>query len=82
MAKSYLYACQDETGREVCSVYLEPEKLGDVEASCDDARENVSIRHNGEVVASGVIPSAAEGLFLHRWDADAKLSDPVTKRVC
>jgi hypothetical protein len=82
MAKSYLYAVQDDTGREVCAVHLEPAKFGDVMASCDEARENVSIRHNGEVVASGSVPAAAEALLLHRWEADAKLSDPVTKRVC
>lgn len=82
MAKSFLYAIQDDTGREVCSIHLEPEKFGDVEANCDEPRETVSIVHNGDVVASGLIPSAAEGLFLHRFPSDNKLADPVTKRVC
>jgi hypothetical protein len=82
MAKSYLYAVQDQDGRELTSVVLEPEKLRDVTASCNEAKDTVMIFHAGVEVRRATVPNTAETLDLCRWPADAKLSDPVRKRAC
>jgi hypothetical protein len=82
MAKSYLYAVQDDTGRELCSVKLEPEKLGDVTAKCNEEKDSVQIFLRDAVVATGSVPGYAEELHLHRWPITDKLANPVSKRVC
>jgi hypothetical protein len=79
--KSYLYAVQRESGHEVVSATVEVKKVGDVEAQ-HMPNGLVRLVHDGEVVATGdSVVDEGEKLSLHRWPADDKLSEPVSKPV-
>ena len=77
--KEYLYAVQDETGREVVSIKFTTDKVSQVFAS--RKKDTVSLCHV-EDGTMAVGKYAGEGpLTLCRWDADDKLADPVSHPV-
>jgi len=75
--KSFLYAVQDQNGREIVSAVVEVEKVGDVTASVKDNLVTLSTPGLDQVER---VPKGAE-LTLHRWDADDKLAEPVSHPV-
>lgn len=75
----YLFAVQDENGREVVSWKGDVDKVSEVEAS-EDPNGVVVISHGGEVVAEATRDGDGS-LTLHRWPADDKLAKPVSRAV-
>ena len=75
---SYLYAVQDDNGREVVSAHVDVEKVSDVEAHRQDG--NVQLRFEDVVIEE--TPYDVDSLLtLFRWPSDAKLADAVERPV-
>lgn len=81
MAKRYLFALQDQTGREITSAYVETDKVGDVTARLNEDRSLAFLEHKGEEINRGSVASSVEEVVLLRWPAEDKLSTPVRKTV-
>ena len=82
MSKSYLFAVQRESGHEVVSATLEVAKVTEVTARRNDETAKVELVKGKEVVAvSDDTATADEVLTLHRWPADDKLAEPVSKAL-
>jgi len=82
MSKSYLFAVQRESGHEVVSATLEVAKVSDVTARRNDETAKVELVKGRTVVAtSDATATADEVLTLHRWPADDKLAEPVSKAL-
>lgn len=78
MATEYLFAVQDQNGREVIAVKAEVDKVGDISAAIQDDKLNILYR--GDVI--GTATDLPEGpLMLHRWKVKDKLAEPVSKSV-
>lgn len=77
--KSYLYAVQDEQGREVVSFTAEVEKVSEVSAEPGPG-DTIRLMQHDVLLASAELPSEGK-LTLYRWPADDKLSDPVAHPV-
>lgn len=79
----YLFAVQDQNGREAAYWKGTVDKVGDVAATVSG--DTVRISNGDEVVATGKAPDPIGDeervLTLHRWPADAKLSTPVSHPV-
>jgi len=76
----YLFAVQDQNGREVASWKGTVAKVGDVASVEYGDTQKVEIRNVDEVVAEGdtIVGNA---YTLHRWPADDKLADPISHPV-
>lgn len=71
---SYLYAVQDDQGREIVSAHVDVELVGDVTAK----REGDTVDLNFEDVVIETGDYFGEGaLTLWRWPSDDKLAAPV-----
>jgi hypothetical protein len=82
--KSYLYAVQDDQGREVVSWSGEVEKVSDVTAKAEsqgNSEDTVYLLDAEGKILSSALVAGAKGLVLHRWPADDKLSAPVSHAV-
>lgn len=78
---SYLFAVQDQTGREITSWTGDVERVSDVFATQLD-KDHVVIGLDGEGVSEpGFVPADAGKLTLYRWPADDKMSKPVAHPV-
>lgn len=79
MAKSYLYAVQDQDGRELLSWQGEVEKVGDITAEHRIAQIALVQEGTGTLALGDVV----EGFdyTLYRWPADDKLAEPVAHRI-
>lgn len=77
----YLFAVQDENGREVTSWTGDVDKVSDVFVSkLDD--QTIVIGYQGEgVTEPAVVSNEAGKLTLYRWPADDKLATPVAHPV-
>lgn len=76
--KKYLYAVQDENGREVLAAEVETDKVSSVKATFDG--DEIVLQKDGDTVAKAPA-EPARTYRLHRWPADDKLSEPVSKTV-
>jgi hypothetical protein len=76
--KKYLFAVQDQNGREVLAAEIETDKVSDVTATISDGK--VSLEREGEEITSLEV-TEGQVLTLHRWPADDKLSEPVSKPI-
>jgi hypothetical protein len=76
--KKYLYAVQDENGREILSAEVETDQVSEVTAKA--IKDEVVLRVKSEEVARAAF-SADQKLQIHRWPADDKLSEPVSKKI-
>ena len=76
--KKYLYAVQDENGREVLAAEIETDKVSSVSAKLEDGK--AVLEFNGEKVTEADVREGAS-LKLHRWPADDKLSEPTSKSL-
>lgn len=85
MAKSYLWAVQDQAGREVCHWRGEVERVSEVtsDVTCgEDGQPYARIWRNGTIEALGAItPELTGRLTLHRWFAKDKLAESVKHSV-
>ncbi len=77
--QSYLYAVQDDQGREIVSAHVEVEKVSDVRAVYD-AGNTVSLVFEDIVIEQGHHDGSGP-LTLHRWPSDDKLAQPVSHPV-
>ncbi len=76
--QSYLYAVQDDQGREIVSAYVEVENVSDISAHRDG--DTVELRFEDIVVEAGEYTGDGR-LTLHRWPSDDKLAQPVSHPV-
>ena len=76
--KKYLYAVQDENGREILAAEVETEKVSRVTAERQDGE--VVLLLDGEKITSAPVPDE-KVVRLHRWPSDDKLSEPVSKPI-
>jgi|1185.fasta_scaffold706295_1 hypothetical protein len=74
----FLFAVQDATGHEITSTYADVDKVSEVTTRYE--ADTVDIIRGGEVLATGHY-SGEDPLTLHRWNADDKLTDPVSHPV-
>lgn len=75
----YLYAVQDDGGREICAAVIDTDRVSDVTAvQTDDG--TVAILLTGDEVVTGRVPDGKQ-VMLYRWPADDKLSEPQSHRV-
>lgn len=78
--RTYLFAVQDDAGREVCSGEAKLDRVSEVSAvKVDDTV--VRIVRGDEIVAAGESSLPLAELHFLRWPAQAKESTPVRKRV-
>lgn len=70
--KNYLFAVQDETGREIVSATVEVEKVSEVYALLEDGQ--VSLQQKGILLEGPEYISEGTELTLYRWDADDKVN--------
>lgn len=76
---SYLYAVQDENGREIVSAHVDVEKVSDVTASFGESTVQLLFE---DVVIDEAAWLAEDGpVTLHRWPSDDKLAKPVSHPV-
>lgn len=75
----YLYAVQDQDGRELLSSVIEPTKVSDVTAVLD-SKGNVILYHEGREVDRRK-GEDGKTYKLHRVPADDKLKAPVSHAV-
>lgn len=78
----YLFALQDETGRELASGYADLKKVGDVVGTVESGL--AVIRNGKDVIATGREVDDDTQMTLHRWeikDPADKLGKPVSKKV-
>ena len=74
----YLYAVQDANGREALAAEIETDRVSEVTARIKDGK--LELLKGKDVVVD--IEAAPETEYnLHRWPADDKLSEPVSKVV-
>lgn len=71
---SYLYAVQDDQGREIVSAHVDVEKVTDITASYRD--KIVTLSFEDLDVQSGSYDGDGT-LTLWRWPSDDKLAEPV-----
>lgn len=76
--KTYLYAVQDDNGRELLAIEAEVEKVSEVKAAFDGG-DIVLLKGKTEITRAAADDSKT--WTLHRWPADDKLSAPVSHRV-
>lgn len=77
--KAYLYAVQDDNGREVCSATVEVDKVSEVTA--EFSGEYILLLHNGKQIGDAEDAVRDASYTLHRWPADDKHSAPVSHPV-
>lgn len=81
---SYLYAVQDNQGREIVSAHVDVEKVGDVTAhllhveATDDYRAVLAFE---DVEIDSASTNGEVDVVLCRWPSDDKLSEPVKHPV-
>lgn len=74
---NYLFAVQDNTGREVLSKYHEVDKVSTISAVATGG--SVDLVADGDPIATAEDPGG--DLWLYRWPADDKLGTPVKHKV-
>ncbi len=77
---SYLYAVQDNQGREIVSAHVDVEKVGDVTARKDPEYDTVELVFEDIVIEQGRYDGEGS-LTLCRWPSDDKLAEPVKHPV-
>ncbi len=75
---SYLYAVQDEQGREIVSAHVDVEKVTDITAV--RSGDVVDLMFEDVIVKTGDYFGEGQ-LTLLRWPSDDKLADPVRHPV-
>lgn len=76
---SYLYAVQDQNGREVVSAHVDVEKVSDVHAEL--VGDQVVLAFEDLIIEQGDYWPTTGQLTLHRWPSDDKLATPVSHPV-
>lgn len=75
---SFLYAIQDEQGREIVSAHVDVEQVSDVTAV--RSGDTVDLTFEDIVIETGDYFEDGQ-LTLHRWPSDDKLAAPVSHPV-
>lgn len=80
-ARTYLFAVQDATGRELCSAEVTVERVAEI--AVERVGDVVRICRGGEALVAGRVSAgpAGERLALHRWPGAKKLAKPVTHKI-
>ncbi len=78
---SYLYAVQDDQGRELISEHVDVEKVSDVSGRIvrGDGGDDVVQLHFEDIVIKEAPIDSGQVLSLCRWPSDNKLADAVCR---
>lgn len=77
---SFLYAVQDDQGREIVSAHVDVEKVSDVTVDHDIDTDEVLLTFEGIPIERGMYHGEGS-LTLCRWPSDDKLAKPVKHPV-